>query len=756
MLQDPTDPGYVEPGGGWRWRSGAPTSFFAWASGAPDNASPGEGYARTRGGFDSANPGAWEDATNRVMTAPTSVLDWHIGAGQAVIFNTAQSTITVGQLALQIGNPGFPNDPQSTLNALFTPLNQVVVVGGVVEVRHFFLHAGGVLKLEGPNPFHLLAAGDVWIRGKLIADGGAAPNPVGGYPFGVLPSAPGGAGHAGGGAGGSGMPTTPIASASGAPGRGAFGGALGGGGGGETGWSPTSNANSRRGAGGGGGRLGADAYHPSPPTQGAFDQRRIGLDAEAGFDNRQGSHGALHGEGNPRGGAAGGVVFSDAELNNDFFGVARGDATGRFIVGELARPWAGSGGGGGGQHYQLPHGWPVLDSSQASTIDSFGGGGGGGAGSVRVTALGSIYFGSNGTIRARGGFGAGGANTSFLNRLGGGGGGGSGGHVILESALRIDLRATVQVNLDAVTDARFAIDARGGQGGPGVGNLGGGVYGANGYQETAATLDACPPGYQGGGAGFCYGHVDGAGGDGGPGIVQLHTPLGRIGAAPGLHDILLPTGGSTIDRTISPRPLAGGATTSLRLLSGAGGGQAVFELDSDDCDGDAEPDRYTIALDATRDANANGVLDDCEPMVAYCAAGTSSQGCTPALSWSGTPSASATSGFTLWLHAADGQRASLLFYGVGPFPAPFASTTAGAACVLAPIQRVAKPFTGGSAGACDGLTSVDWNAWRALHPQALGSPFAAGAVLFAQAFVRDGAAPSSSVFANAVKFTLTL
>jgi hypothetical protein len=40
----------------------------------------------------------------------------------------------------------------------------------------------------------------------------------------------------------------------------------------------------------------------------------------------------------------------------------------------------------------------------------------------------------------------------------------------------------------------------------------------------------------------CLGHIDGAGGDGGPGVIQLHTPRGLSGG-----DILLPPGKTLAD-----------------------------------------------------------------------------------------------------------------------------------------------------------------------------------------------------------------
>jgi hypothetical protein len=759
LFQDPLDPNFAEPAGGWNWLSGEPTTYFNWAANAPDNAAPDESFARTRGASDPNAPGTWDDAEELASAAPSGLLDWHIGAGQIAIFNTANSTITLGQLSIQLGNPSFPNDPQSSLNALFAPTTQRTILGGVVEVRNFFLHHAAVLKIEGPNAFHLLASGDVWIRGRVLVDGGNAPEAPTAFGFrgpldGTWTSNPnnvyqmlGGPGHAGGGDGGSTRYGFMVPPSVGEAGEGAFGVAGRGGQGGETGWDSAAGVDNRRGAGGGGGRLGWDQLHPAPPSSGPFDQRRIGLDAERGFDNLQGANGALGGPGPPEGGAIAASPFETPDVRDDFFGVAREPYGDVFVVGELETPWAGAGGGAGGLMVFSNGSWPPP----AGIVNYVGGGGGGGAGSFRVTALGVVYFGSQGAIRARGGMGAGGANSSFLNRVGGGGGGGSGGHVILESAAAIDLRASPLVVLESALDNRFAVDARGGQGGPGKANFGGAQLTSGGYVETSPALDACPPGYPTSGANACRGHVDGAGGDGGPGLVQLHTPRASVGSTPGSNDILLPSGGATLERICAPRPLFTESAGALRLISGAGGGRGVFELDSDDCDHDGEPDRATIATNPASDANLNGVLDACEASLTFCAPGASANGCEPRLVASGVASASAPSGFSLALNSVDGARLATIFYGLDKTAAPFA---AGALCVRAPLRRVESGLTSGASGACNGSLGVDWNAWRAANSQALGAPFAAGDVLYAQAWVREGAATSGSNWSDALKFTL--
>jgi hypothetical protein len=491
---------------------------------------------------------------------PGGVFDWYIAAGQNVIFNTTNTTISGGTLAVNF-NPNFPNDPTWNGNqgptASFQPTGNLTIVGGVVDVRNFYIEQGGTLKIEGPNPFVLLASGDVWIRGEIIATGNSN--------LGVntlnttnIPE-PGSPGHAGGGRGGTGSALTTASTPRGGNGFGAFNVADKGGQGGETGWSSASAAvERRRGAGGGGGRLGADVLRFGGGT-GTFEQRRIGYDAEPGFENTQGDNGSQTGSLGPLGGAIGPAPFSDPDPNNNYFGVQFTVGTGAVTIGELTTPWAGAGGGAGGDASFVPGG--TFPGPWSPAGDEKGAGGAGGGGSVHVLALGSVLFGGSGRLVARGGIGGGGENTSFLNRVGGGSGGGSGGHVVLQCAGKVDFRAKTPVNVDdTATSApnapanNWAINVLGGQGGAGNGDLGGGIQSPTGQRETLPTNDACPPGYPTTGVNGCRGQVHGAGGDGGPGLIQLHTSNGAIGNTAATNDVLIPAG-TTLDRLCAPAPV---------------------------------------------------------------------------------------------------------------------------------------------------------------------------------------------------------
>jgi len=454
---------------------------------------------------------------------PGGNFDWEIATGQSVIVNTFQANIS--------GGPGF------------VATTTEVVVGGVIDVRHLLVEDGAVLKFEGPNPVRIVASGDVVIRGIVTVEGSSS--------IGVQATKtthqpePGAPGQAGGGRGGTGSYLTSASTPRGENGFGAFNTAGAGGQGGEAGWAIGGGPTARRGAGGGGGRLGVDVPQTfgSTATYGLFDQTRIGLDGEPGFDNPNGQFGVYSGPGGPIGGTTGPLPFFDSDPGNDFFGTMYDAANGRVVLGELKTPWAGAGGGAGGDASTVGAGSTYPPPFKIAG-DEKGAGGGGGGGSLHILALGTIRLEGAGRIVARGGSGGGGENQNRFNRVGGGSGGGSGGHVVLEAGTAIDLSG-----LSAV-----AINATGGQGGAGRDDLGGSFVGGGGSKETNPKGDACPAGYPTQGTNACKGHVDGAGGDGGPGIVQLHTSTGTIGT-----DILLPPGMTLADLCLPPPLCAQGS-----------------------------------------------------------------------------------------------------------------------------------------------------------------------------------------------------
>jgi hypothetical protein len=143
------------------------------------------------------------------------------------------------------------------------------------------------------------------------------------------------------------------------------------------------------------------------------------------------------------------------------------------------------------------------------------------------------------------------------------------------------------------------------------------------------------------------------------------------------------------------------------------------------------------------------------PPESYCTAGVSSQGCSPQLSHTGTASASASSGFVITAIPIDAQRSATFFYGVnGRQALPWATGSTSFFCVRAPIQRTPTQNTGGTVGNCNGLAALDWNAFAAANPSAVGQPYVFGTMVNAQCWFRDPPAPKSTNLSNALEFFL--
>ncbi len=453
----------------------------------------------------------------------TGDFDWRVPTQDVEIINTTFDTIR--------GGPGF------------TPQFDLPVVGGVIDVNNLEIPAGAEIRAIGPNPLTIYASGTVRIEGTINVSGEGN---LGANTVGTANTAESGSpGRAGGGNGGDASGLTTISTPVGDTGAGPFQRLNGGGTGGESGWGSTGGNEGRRGAGAGGGRFGPNQLNQGNSGTDVFDQTALGLDAENGFPSSGGSppteNGAFDGTqmghydaDGAQGGLVGGSPFSDQSSTNDFFGRQYDPLTMTVTQGELLQLSAGAGGGGGGDAVSCPGSSCVFPPPWNPATNQKGGAGGGGSGSVVIVALGDVIFAGQGQIRARGGFGGHGESVGNFMWIGGGGGGGSGGHVIIQTAGRIDFTGMAQ--------NRTAIIATGGQGAAGRNNQGG----ANQFgEDNIPTMDAC---WETGANSQCFGFVQGAGGDGGPGVIQLH-------AEGGLLDILLP-GGTTLDDLASPNAQA--------------------------------------------------------------------------------------------------------------------------------------------------------------------------------------------------------
>lgn len=458
---------------------------------------------------------------------PGSDFDWKVSAGEVVFLSSISATIQ--------GGPGFTQQKSQT------------AVGGVIDVRNLLIEKGGVVQCEGPNPIKILASGYVQIDGLLdisgVDSGGVTSLKQANIPE------QGAAGRCGGGRGGTGSPLTTSSDPVGGNGVGAFNQLDGGGQGGESGWTAGPGEALRRGAGGGGGHLGENVFQVvnNVVSTTLFNQALIGMDGEDGFDNTEAANGAISGVGPAFGGSLGPSPFVDGIAGNDFYGTMFDSVNAQLVFGELKKPWAGAGGGAGGDGVKVPAGQVFPPSPYDPANDEKGSGGGGGGGSLEILALGDIIFGANGQITCRGGSGGGGENDLYLDRVGGGSGGGSGGHVILQSAGQIDFRLVTPGSAPAIL-------ATGGQGGAGKEDEGGATQTSTGPKETVANKDACPSGQETA-TGTCKGPIPGAGGDGSPGLIQLHTSTGVVGTQSAQGADILVASGQTLSKVCSPPPV---------------------------------------------------------------------------------------------------------------------------------------------------------------------------------------------------------
>ncbi len=162
-----------------------------------------------------------------------------------------------------------------------------------------------------------------------------------------------------------------------------------------------------------------------------------------------------------------------------------------------------------------------------------------------------------------------------------------------------------------------------------------------------------------------------------------------------------------------------------------------------------------LALRVTFTDNTNAVvkIGGTPAPVAYCTAGTSTNGCVPSISASGIPSVAAASGFSIDVANVEGAKQGLLYYGLtGPSAFVWGAGGTSFQCVKSPTQRMQVQNSGGVSGQCNGVLTQDWLAYLAANPGAYGQPFAAGSTINVQAWYRDPPAVKSTNLSNALQF----
>ncbi|MCK6447876.1 MAG: hypothetical protein L6Q99_15900 [Planctomycetes bacterium] len=159
--------------------------------------------------------------------------------------------------------------------------------------------------------------------------------------------------------------------------------------------------------------------------------------------------------------------------------------------------------------------------------------------------------------------------------------------------------------------------------------------------------------------------------------------------------------------------------------------------------------------------NSHFTFTECTPTpVVYCAAKVNSQGCTPAIGFTGVSSASATSGFVVSASQVLNNKNGLLIYGsTGRAATPFGG---GTLCVAAPLKRSILLATGGNPppNDCSGALALDLNAFASGglggNPAAFLS--APGTVVDCQYWSRDPgfSAPNNLSLSDAVEYVVGL
>ncbi len=124
-----------------------------------------------------------------------------------------------------------------------------------------------------------------------------------------------------------------------------------------------------------------------------------------------------------------------------------------------------------------------------------------------------------------------------------------------------------------------------------------------------------------------------------------------------------------------------------------------------------------------------------QPPQVYCTSKLNSQFCSPAIGYTGSPSASSASAFDITASQELNNKNGLLFYGLQPSGAPFQG---GFLCVKAPTKRTSVQSSGGSGSGtdCSGTYSYDFNA---LIQSGTDASLIAGATIYTQYWSRDPA-----------------
>ena len=161
------------------------------------------------------------------------------------------------------------------------------------------------------------------------------------------------------------------------------------------------------------------------------------------------------------------------------------------------------------------------------------------------------------------------------------------------------------------------------------------------------------------------------------------------------------------------------------------------------------------ALEPRTPGAQNSVCPSAVQIVNYCTSGTTTNGCSAVMGYTGLPSlALGAGGFTVNCTNVEGAKTGLIFYSItGQGNYQWGASSA-FLCVKSPQQRTATVGTGGTANACDGSISLDFfNYTSTINPIALGTPFAAGNQAWFQCWFRDPPSPKTTMLSDGLEVT---
>lgn len=139
----------------------------------------------------------------------------------------------------------------------------------------------------------------------------------------------------------------------------------------------------------------------------------------------------------------------------------------------------------------------------------------------------------------------------------------------------------------------------------------------------------------------------------------------------------------------------------------------------------------------------------------YCTSGTSTNGCSASISANVNPNVAHSNGCVISVNGVEGQKSGILFYALTSMPQPWCSLGGGSSflCVKPPTQRTIGGNSGGTLNSCNGVLSLNWDAFQLGVPGALGQPWAVGAKAFVQGWYRDPASCKTTSLSNALEMT---